>query len=126
MTVVARVLQERTGRDRAVMETLPRRWYLVRGLAHASGVFVYAAGVAWLGFNSQRIFGKPGSFLVPLFVLLLFVISASVTGLLVLGKPIHLYLSGSRREAFVLLFVTLAWLVLFLAAVLVGLLVLRQ
>jgi len=98
----------------------------LRGLAHAAGVFVYVTGVAWLGFNSHRIFGKPASFLVPLFVLLLFVISASVTGLLVLGKPIHLYLSGMKREAFTLLFVTLGWLVLFLVAVLVGLFALRQ
>ena len=60
----------------------------------------------------------------PLFVLLLLVISASVTGLLILAKPIHLYLSGFKRETFILLFVT-GWLVLFHVAVLVGLFVLR-
>lgn len=103
-----------------------RSKYLLRGFAHAAGVFIYVAGVAWLVFNSQRLFGRPASFLVPLFVLLLFVISASVTGLLVLGKPTHLYLSGLKRDAFTLLFVTLGWLILFLSAVLVGLLVLRQ
>jgi hypothetical protein len=56
-------------------------------------------------------------------MLLLFIISASVTGLLVLGKPIHLYLSGLKKEAFVLLFATTGWLVLFLVGITVILLV---
>lgn len=71
---------------------------------HAAGVFVYVSFVAWLGFNSQKFFGgEPDNFLTPLFVLLLFVISASITGLLVLGKPIHMYMNGLRKEAFTLL-----------------------
>ncbi|MBI2054985.1 MAG: hypothetical protein HYT39_02710 [Candidatus Sungbacteria bacterium] len=57
--------------------------YFFRSLVNAAGVFIYMSGVAWLGFNNQMIFGKPTNFLTPLFVLLLFVISASVTGLLV-------------------------------------------
>lgn len=89
----------------------------------ALGTFVYISLVAWLGFNSQAIFGKPSSFLMPLFALLLFVISASITGLLVLGKPISLYLNGLKKEAFILLFSTLAWLILFLLAVVIVLLV---
>jgi len=96
--------------------------YFLKGLINAAGVFAYVSGVAWLGFNNQAIFGKQASFLMPLFVLLLFVISASVTGLLVLGKPIHLYLNGFKKEAFILLFATLAWLVLFLAAIVIVLL----
>lgn len=88
--------------------------YLVKSFISAAGVFVYVSFVAWLGFNNQAIFGKQISFLVPLFMLLLFVISASITGLLVLGKPIHLYMNGLKKEAFVLLFATLAWLTVFL------------
>lgn len=94
--------------------------YLFKSFISAAGVFIYVSGVAWLGFNSQTIFGKKDGdmgFLMPVFVLLLFVISASVTGLLVLGKPIHLYLSGLKKEAFTLLFATLAWLVLLLLVV---------
>lgn len=98
--------------------------YNLRGFVSAVGVLVYVSAVAWLGFNNQRIFGKPVDFLMPLFVLLLFVISASITGLLVLGKPVHLYLNGQKKEAFILLFTTLAWLVIFLIAV-VTLLLLR-
>ena len=96
--------------------------YFLKSLINAAGVFVYVSAVAWLGFNNQRIFGKPTNFLTPLFVLLLFVVSASITGLLVLGKPILLYLDGLKKEAFILLFATLAWLVLFLIVVVIILL----
>lgn len=98
--------------------------YLLKSFINAAGVFIYVSAVAWLGFNSQMIFGKATSFLTPLFVLLLFVISASITGLLVLGKPIHLYMNGHKKEAFMLLFATLGWLVVFLIA-LVAVLLLR-
>jgi hypothetical protein len=98
--------------------------YLLKSFLSAAGVLVYVAAVAWLSFNSQRIFGngKPDNFLAPLFVLLLFVISASVTGLLVLGKPIHLYLNNFKKEALVLLSATLGWLGLFLIVVVAALL----
>jgi len=93
--------------------------YLFKSFISAGGVFIYVSAIAWLGFNSQTIFGKDGDigFLLPVFTLLLFVISALVTGLLVLGKPIHLYLSGAKKEAFILLFTTLVWLVLLLLIV---------
>ena len=47
-------------------------------------------------------------------MLLLFVVSATITDLLVLGKPIYLYLEGKKKEAFTLLIATLVWLILFL------------
>ncbi len=97
--------------------------FILKSFLDALGTFVYAAFVAWLGFNGQTIFEKPSSFLMPLFMLLLFVRSALATGLLVLGKPIVLYLNGLKREAFILLFSTLGWLILFLLIVTVVLLV---
>ncbi|HLA38956.1 MAG TPA: hypothetical protein VJ417_03120 [Candidatus Glassbacteria bacterium] len=87
--------------------------YFLKSLVNAAGAFLYTAAVAWLLFHGQQIFGKPVNFLLPLFLLLLFVISASITGLLVLGKPIHLYMNNLKKEAFILLFSTLAWLILF-------------
>lgn len=53
-------------------------------------------------------------------MLLLFVISATVTGFLILGKPITLYLDGAKKEAFRFLAMTVGWLAAFL--VLVGIL----
>lgn len=99
---------------------------VLRSFINAAATFVYVAAVAWFGFNSQAIFGKQQpTFLAPLFVLLLLVVSASITGLLVLGKPIHLYVSGLKKEAVVLFSSTLGWLVLFLLAV-VGALLLQR
>ena len=86
---------------------------------HAAGVFVYVAAVAWLMFNAQGIFGEQSGFLVPLFGLLLFIVSATITGLLVLGRPLQLYLDGLKTEAVTMLAATLAWLVAFLVGVLV-------
>ena len=98
--------------------------YFLKSLINAAGTFVYVAAVAWLFSSGEAIFGKqPGGFLGPLFMLLLLVVSASITGLLVLGKPIHLDLGGRRKEAIILLFATLAWLVLFLFIVVVVLLI---
>lgn len=82
--------------------------YIVKSFVNAAGVFAYMCGVALLFFNSQRIFGDVKSFLIPVFILLLFVVSASITSLLVLGKPILLYLDNLKKEAFTLLLSTLA------------------
>ena len=95
---------------------------VLKSFMNAAGVFIYVSAVAWLGFNSQTLFGKSNNFLGPLFALLLFIVSALVTGLLVLGKPVLLYLDGSKKEAFAMLFITLAWLVLFLIIIILALL----
>ncbi|HNW96261.1 MAG TPA: hypothetical protein PLQ44_00850 [Candidatus Paceibacterota bacterium] len=96
--------------------------YILKSLINALGVFAYVSIVAWLIFNGEHIFDNKPSFLIPLFMLLLFIISASVTGLLVMGKPIHLYLSGLKKEAFILLFITLAWLIIFIIVIITGVL----
>lgn len=96
--------------------------YFLKSLASAAGVFIYVSAVAWFLFNGQTIFGKASNFFMPLFLLLLLIISATITGLLVLGKPIHLYLNNLKKEAFILLSATLAWLILFAIAVAIALL----
>lgn len=85
--------------------------YIAKGLAHAVAVVVYVTGIAWFLFNNKKLFGDTPTFLTPLFALLLLVISATITGILVLGKPVHLYFNGMKQEAVRLLLITLAWLV---------------
>lgn len=82
-------------------------------LVNASGTFVYTTLVAWFLFNSEKIFGKGMNFLAPLFMLLVLIISASITGFLVLGKPAQLYFDNHKKESVVMLLVTLAWLLVF-------------
>ncbi|MEK9154676.1 MAG: hypothetical protein AAB596_01215 [Patescibacteria group bacterium] len=96
--------------------------YILKSLINASGVFVYVLIVAWVLFNAKEIFKEPAGLLIPIFMLLLLIISATITGLLVLGKPIYLYFNGLKKEAIILLFATLAWLVVFLIVVIIALL----
>ncbi len=76
----------------------------VAGIRNSAATVVYVAAVAWFMFNGNAIFGKQNdNFLMPLAILLLFVVSALITGLLVLGQPIWTYLQGRKAEAVKLL-----------------------
>jgi hypothetical protein len=88
--------------------------HILKSFTNALGVFIYVCFVAWLGSHSQQLFGEEQKFLMPVLALLLFVFSASITGLLVLGKPIHLYLNNFKKEALTLLLYTLGWLMIFI------------
>lgn len=98
--------------------------YIGKSFWGAAGVLVYVSLVAWIMNHSAAWFGnKPDNFLAPLLVLLLFVTSATITGLLVLGRPVNLYLEGHKKEAWTMLFWTVGWLVVFLIGVAVILIV---
>jgi len=99
--------------------------FILKSLVNAFGSFIYISAVAWIMTSGDSIFGRLEGFLAPLFLLLLFVISALVTGVLILGKPILLYLNNSKEEAIIFLLYTLAWLVLFAVALIVVMLVLQ-
>lgn len=101
------------------MPTKNKTSYAVKGLLCAAGVFTYVVGIAWLFANARYIFGEqdPPGILAPVLMLLTFIISATITGSLVLGAPIYLYLSGHKKDASVMLCSTLIWLVLLLFAV---------
>ncbi len=89
--------------------------YILKSLLHAGAVALYVTGVATLLSNTQNIFGdKEDTVAIPIFMLLLLIISATITGLLVLGRPLYLYFSGMKKEAIILLLSILGWLVVFL------------
>ncbi|OGZ34148.1 MAG: hypothetical protein A2Y98_02330 [Candidatus Portnoybacteria bacterium RBG_19FT_COMBO_36_7] len=81
-------------------------WSIINSLA----AFVYISGVAWLMFNGEKFFGKAESFWMPVALLLLFVISATIVGALILGRPILLYLDGKKSDAITLLAYTVGCL----------------
>lgn len=56
---------------------------------------------------------------------MLFVISATIMGFLVLGKPLMMYLDGFKKEALKLFYFTVAWLILIAFLVFVGLAIFR-
>jgi len=89
-------------------------------LAQAVSVFAYILFVVEIITTMGNLFpnDKPGP-LQPLAFLLLFVISAAITGFLVLGKSITLYLDNLKKEAVELFGYTITWLALIAAAVFV-------
>jgi hypothetical protein len=80
------------------------------GFLNAFGVSLYVTIVALILRNGEKIFGKMDNFLSPVAFLLLFVLSAAITGTLTLGRPIWLYLDNRKLEAVKLFFYTLGWL----------------
>jgi len=81
-------------------------WSIINSLA----AFAYILWVAWLMFNANLIFGQMKSFWGPAALLLLFVLSATIVGALVLGRPIYIYLNGQKAEAVKLLAYTIGCL----------------
>lgn len=74
---------------------------IVFALLNSLGVLAYVFVVVSLLNNAQKLFGWPGNFWGPVALLLLFVVSAAIVGLLVLGRPGFLYFSGfKKRELF--------------------------
>lgn len=66
--------------------------------------------MSFIIFNGEKIFGKMHNLLGPVSFLLLFVMSASITGGLVLAKPIMLYIDNRKQEAVRLFLYTIGWI----------------
>ncbi len=81
-----------------------------RSFVNSLSAVVYIAIVAWFMFNGGQIFGKMENFWGPFALLLLFVISATAVGALILGKPILLYLDGEKKAGVEMFLCSLAWL----------------
>ncbi len=103
-----------------------RKKFLVQGFLFAFGEGVYISLVAFFMMNGENIFGKMPSIWGFVTILMLFVISAAVSGALILGKPVLLYLDGKKKEALELFGFTLGWLLIFLVVLLVAIATLGQ
>ncbi|MDD2730627.1 MAG: hypothetical protein PHW33_00685 [Candidatus Portnoybacteria bacterium] len=92
---------------------------------HSLGVSAYITAVATLMNQGNQWFGKEDKFLTPVAVLMLFVLSAAITGSLVLARPILLYLEGRKSDAVKLFLWTLGWLLILTSFAFFGLLLLK-
>ncbi len=92
---------------------------------HSVGVVVYTAIVVLIMNNGEKLFGKQMNYLGALAMLLLFVLSATIVGLLVLGKPVLLYMDGKKKEAIKLLLMTIMWLLIFTLIIFIILLLVK-
>lgn len=88
-------------------------------LLNALGTGVYVAIIALIMQNGEKIFGKMQNIFGPVSFLLLFVLSATITSSLVLGRPILMYLENRKAEALKLFFYTIGWLFVITAAILI-------
>jgi len=89
------------------------------GVVNALGTALYIFLLALFFSQANKIFGtKDNELLAPMLALLLFVFSALVTGGLVLGRPLLMYLDGLKKEAVKLLIYT--GLTLFIILLLAG------
>jgi len=97
-----------------------KKMWLYAGL-NSLGTFAYVLLVAWFMSNAENIFGKKvGEMYSGAMILLLLIISVLVTGLLVLGRPILMFINGRRRESIYLLAATNVCLfIIFLLTILI-------
>jgi len=98
---------------------------LIIALLNSLGISVYIATVVLLMSNAQKFFGPANNFLGSLAILLLFVLSATIVGLLVLGRPGYLYFNGFKKEGIALLICTVAFLLIITIAVFGALVLLK-
>lgn len=94
-----------------------------QALINSAGTVLYVIAVALFMYYGTLIkIGRSNSILIPIALLLLFVLSASVTGYLMLSKPAQMYLDGKKKEALSLLTKTIIFFGIF-TVVALGLLV---
>jgi heme O synthase-like polyprenyltransferase len=79
----------------------------------ALGEGIYILLVALVMRNANQWFGNTPSISGIIAFLLLFVVSAAVSGALIFGKPVLLYLEGKKKEALELFGLTIGWLFIF-------------
>jgi hypothetical protein len=86
---------------------------LKRAFVNAFCTLLYIIILVVFIFSLQRYSGVPeNEILIPISMLLLFVCSAAITGGLVFGKPVMLYIDGKKKEAISLLIHTIGILFL--------------
>jgi amino acid transporter len=79
-------------------------------LINAGVTAAYIITLVFLLSHAESVFGKEdpeNKFFIPVIMLLALVISATVTGAAVLGRPVTWYLDGKKKEAFRLLAATI-------------------
>lgn len=94
-------------------------------LLNSLGVLVYVCLVALLMFNAEKWIGRVNGPWGVAAMLLLFVVSALVTSLLVLGRPAMMYFNNAKSEAVKLLMYTVGWLVIIAVVAFVFLMFIR-
>ena len=90
-------------------------------LVHALAVTLYTLVISWVLMNGENWFGQMSSLIGPTLMLLLLVISATITGGLVLGRPLMMYLDNQKKDGVRFLCFTVGWLAAIAIVMMLGL-----
>jgi hypothetical protein len=85
---------------------------LLKAIINAFGTLLYIILIVSFIFSLQHFQKMEDTIFIPIAMLMLFVCSAAITGFLVFGKPVMLYLDGKKKEALSLLGYTIGILFL--------------
>ena len=85
----------------------------LNGLMHAVGIVVYIFLVSLLLRNGSYLLGSNPSIFNIITMLCLLVLSATIVGTLLLGRPMMWYFNGAKAEAVRLFFYSMIWLLVF-------------
>ncbi|HTX86823.1 MAG TPA: hypothetical protein VMC41_02010 [Candidatus Nanoarchaeia archaeon] len=88
-------------------------------LLNSLGIVVYVALVVLVIQTAGKTFGTMNDLIGPIAFLLLFVLSAAITGSLALGRPVILFLDNRKVEAIKMFLCTIGWLFLITVVVFV-------
>ncbi len=90
-----------------------RRLKMLISCGQALAVVIYCGGVSLVLWYAPQTFADSFGILSSLFMLLLLVFSAGITGTLVFGYPVYLVINKKVGEALGILGYTFLWLLLF-------------
>ncbi len=97
------------------------------GFLQAGGLLAYCFLVAMIMWRGDELFGKADTYMTPVMVLTLFVVSALICALISLGYPSYLALEKKRlKDALTVIYHTALWLVFALILLMGYLLVIKQ
>jgi hypothetical protein len=77
---------------------------------NALATTVYVLLLSMIMSRLENVVDRVGEPFAPMVFLLLFILSAAVTGSLVVGRPIMMYMAGEKADAIRLFVYTLGWL----------------
>ncbi len=95
-----------------MINNMSARKIIAYAFLHAVTTVIYVALIALIITNGNTLFGKTQSILTTMAFLLTFVVSAAITGSLVLGRPALWYFNGNKNEAIKLALYTIAFICL--------------
>lgn len=81
-----------------------------RSFLNVLGTAAYITLITQLMNQAQKLAIEDDKTFAPILFLMLFVFSATITGSLIMGKPLLMFLSGEKSEAIKLFLYTLGWM----------------